>query len=297
MSRSFRTRRTCCYDRHVARSGWRIVAVAAVGWGMAVGVPSGCSVGPGAEPGRDDLGFLAVATVACDRLVECGCLSLEEAGFCANEFSNVLVGVEGAAYDDACAQAWRRWWSTASCTDPVYPEIGDVCPIYHGAQFEGLPCEAEGALFTDCGPQLWCIGGTCVDPVGLPLGGRDELCDPLHGCDDGLACSGGRCLPPPGPGQPCADGRCAEGSRCEAPLDFEAPSLCVAGGEVGSPCMGHAECASFNCPAGFCIAPSTVGDPCSSTLPCGPGLSCEDGICQGAGASGFCASIEIALDG
>jgi hypothetical protein len=264
------------------------VAVAAVGWGAAAAVPSGCGEGPG----RDDLGFLAVATTVCDRLVECGCVSPEEAEFCTGSLSpDAFFGAEGIAYDDACAQAWRRWIDAASCSDPGVPDLGDVCPIYHGAVFEGLPCESEGALFTDCGPQLWCIGGTCVDPVGRALGGRDEPCDPLRGCDEELACSNGVCLPLPGPGQPCADDRCAEGSRCEPPVDFESPGMCVAGGEVGAPCMGHAECASFNCPAGFCAAPATIGDPCSSTLPCGPELSCQEGVCQGAAASGLCGAL------
>lgn len=255
---------------------------------MAALVPTGCSDGPG----REDLGFLAVATSACDRLVECGCLSVEEAEECRLDFGGAFFGIEGLVYDDACAQSWQRWVRSASCTDLVLPELADVCPIYHGATYEGFPCEDAGMFATSCGPQLWCVGGTCIDPAGQSFGGPDELCDPLTGCKGGLACGElGRCMPPPGPGQPCADGRCADGARCES-QDFDGAPVCVAGGEVGSPCTGHVQCASFNCPAGFCAPAAAVGAPCSTTLPCGPEASCADGVCQGA-AAGFCGVFTV----
>lgn len=277
----------------VSRIGWHVALVTAAGWIAATLAPAGCGDGPG----LDGVGVSSLATSICDRLLDCGCLPIEDREDCQIGFAGGLTADSDLAYDDGCLQKWRRWVSTASCASPSLPGVGDVCPVYHGAVFEGMPCEYGGVFVTDCGPRLSCIAGTCVDPGGMSFGGLDEPCELIRRCDDGLACDEvGRCRALPGPGQPCPSGQCAEGSRCEVMGDFEAQPVCVAGAEIGERCMGHAECASFNCPAGFCEPSATVGDPCSDNLPCGPELFCSDGVCQDGNAFGFCGAFELVID-
>lgn len=267
---------------------------------VALGVGTGC--GPG--PGREDVAIQRLETEVCEKLAECSC---DESPLACGDWPLELEPspLDPVAFDPGCVERWSSWVEALSCQAPALPRYADVCALYHGTGRPGEPCEVTAVDYSDCGRGLLCIAGQCRDPQRTPVGGLGQPCDLGQRCEADLVCLAGecqrlpsagepcvdfRCAPEatcidercralPGPGERCPEGQCNEGARCS--FDDEVGALvCERLGDVGDPCMGHRDCVSGNCPAGFCQDPAEVGDRCSDRLPCGPGQFCVDEICQ-----------------
>ncbi len=282
-------------------------------WWLAVGAMGmAASVGCGEGPGREDVLLDGVVHRFCEKMAECGCLSPEELASCTpsnDGFDQDSLPPE-LAYDPRCAEQLEGLIGSLSCTDPQPLTFADLCPLYHGTLFEGQPCgyadPFRGAgigggggdeYLGDCGSGLQCILGECRDPQTVEFGGEGQPCD-LTGCDEGLLCVDGQtCSRLPGPGEPCPDGSCREDSRCVFdPTGGEEPR-CEALADIGQPCMGHVECVSGNCPAGFCVAPAGAGSECGSNLPCGEGFECVPVLDPGTGLQGGACSPIVGFAG
>lgn len=182
------------------------------------------------------------------------------------------------------------------------------CYSYHGDAGVGDACSNYGS-FSDCAQGLRCditecfeepCTGSCTDPCKRADAG--ESCNNTP-CIDTLICDyfNDRCVEGPGPGKTCADYGCAVGSICDFndntckrlgdegeacvlgqcaaelfcitdPLD---PTMgtCRGPADNGEPCMGHLQCKSLNCPAGFCEQKPGKGEGCAGT--CESGLECD----------------------
>ncbi len=281
---------------------------------LALGAGLAGACGSGSGPGRDDAqGFQRLSTLVCEQAAACGCDGFDRRdcgevtlpGFDPSVADGRFDGV-GPAFSEACLERWVGFIESLDCSgDLMSPGYADVCPLYHGSIFEGLECaDTDDPFFSVCGPGLWCIDGRCLDPEGRAFGGRGQPCDFGQTCDDELDCRAGQCLPLPGAGmgcvgtdcdsasvcgtgevcisrpvlgEPCAPGQCAAGLSCEP--DALGDRVCTRRVANGEPCTGHRQCASEFCPAGRCTPPLRVGDSCSSTLPCGPGLTCNAAVC------------------
>lgn len=287
--------------------------MALLGAAAAVGALQACGEGPG----REDVSIQALQTRLCEKAVECGCEPLyyedpDEPLACGDwpvdqyDFEHSYQA--RLAFDPACVERWTSWVDGLSCQVAVLPAYAELCPLYHGTRREGEACNESSLVQTDCSAGLFCIAGTCHDPLRTRFGAPGEPCDIGGRCDPGFDCVGSICQRLPGPGEFCLQGLCNAESRCGYDLCVALPgpgercdagecqtgafcsfdnvtgvSECERAGDVGEPCRGHRQCVSGNCPAGFCEDPAEVGDPCGSQLPCGPGLVCTDGQCQGPG--------------
>jgi hypothetical protein len=302
--------------------------MALVGAAAAVGALQACVAGTG----REDVGIQRLQTRLCEKALECGCeplyyddfgQPLECGAWPVDEYDFEYSYQATLAFDPACVERWTSWADQLSCEVPVLPDYADLCPLYHGTRRAGEACEQSSLVHTDCSAGLFCLAGTCRDPLRTSFGGRGEPCSLGGGCDDDLGCVSSVCLRLPGPGEFCLEGfLCNAESRCGYDLcvalpgpgelcdsgDCEAGAFCsfdpVSGrsecqrsGDVGEPCQGHRECTSGNCPAGFCEDPAGVGDPCGSSLPCGPGFACVAGQCQAQGegvpSGSACAALDV----
>lgn len=192
--------------------------------------------------------------------------------------------------------------------DEDAPDCVRPCNIYHGTARAGEACHRYDT-FGDCAQGLECsveicdaedCTGTCRDPCRRAEIG--ERCDDVQcvegatcdyttgrcrslgdegdgcfdfGCREGLACDfeNDRCVTLPSAGEPCFQGQCAEDFFCVTdPVD---PTIqtCNAPGELDDPCMGHRQCESGYCPAGFCKELPGDGETCFGT--CADGYSCS----------------------
>lgn len=86
------------------------------------------------------------------------------------------------------------------------------------------------------------------------------------------------CTERPEIGEACL-GTCAEGATCREDPPGSSEAVCVEATENGLACMGHFECASQYCPAGFCDDLPEVGESCRGTSLCAGDLICVDDIC------------------
>jgi hypothetical protein len=267
------------------------------------------ALGCGSGPGREDVSVLSFGARTCEWLLQCGCLSPDFAEGCAPTdfgFDEETMPLT-VAFDPECMARMDALLGQTACGDAVAVGYADLCPIYHGAGFEGQDCGppdpfagGEGGQDIEpvlCGRGLFCIGGRCTDPASVGFGGLGETCD-LLGCDEGLLCDGGVCQLPPGVGEPCVDEVCAAGLSCRFDPVAGGDPTCVALAADGQGCMGHSECTSGNCPRGRCEPPAGEGDACGSMLPCGPGFSCVEQVCtqDAAAASGqLCESMAAGI--
>jgi hypothetical protein len=217
-------------------------------------------------------------------------------------FDGSCLGAIVDALDDrGCGQ-------NPSNDDDDDDECERPCLSYHGDGGVGQGCRDYGS-FSDCAQGLFCqitecfedpCMGVCADPCR-----RAEAGEPCNNtaCIDTLVCDyeNDRCVGGPGPGDECAVYGCAVGSICDFndmlckrlgdegeacvlgqcaselfcitdPLD---PTMgtCRGPADNGAPCMGHVQCKSLNCPAGFCKAQPGKGDDCAGT--CASGLDCD----------------------
>jgi len=272
-----------------------------------------------AGSGREDVAIAGLHTRLCEKARECGCGPLYydglgqplECGVWSVDGSDDFGGFDRStlAFDPACVERWTSWADELSCQVPARALYAELCPLYHGTLREGETCQRSGLVDTDCGAGLFCLAGTCRNPLRVTFGAQGEPCELGGLCDPDLECVNETCLRLPGPGEFCLEGfLCNAESRCGYDLCVALPgpgqrcdsgdcepdafcsfdpvsgvSECQRSSNVGEPCQGHRQCVSGNCPAGFCEEPAGVGDPCGSQLPCGPGLACVEDECRGPG--------------
>lgn len=256
-------------------------------------VGGACGDGDGVGPRQQQ----ALVHALCDKLVECGCseslrvpVPLDCSGW-SIAFEGTpqpYYGYEGYGYDEPepsltldvdCLERYAEAIAHASCDGPpIQLPCEERCQPYFGPGLEGEPCATEYG----CGRGLFCVGyydaygeshGECRNPCSIHGAREGERCDSI-GCEPGLFCGATLdfefpvCARPPSIGQPCDMGDCGPGARCD---DSE---TCVRLSPIGEPCMGHRECESVYCPAGFCEARPIAGSPCGIDGVCSEGTTC-----------------------
>jgi hypothetical protein len=177
------------------------------------------------------------------------------------------------AYDQACADRLAAAIAAMPC-EGLIPDLDcdDYCKIVYGTRFEGQPCRAD----VDCAQGLRCFG-ECRDPCAVTTVGEGESCQ-FATCDVGLTCTGIDEGPPicvPQGGIDVCDEPCTSMQWCDAAAP-DGPT-CRARGEPGAPCMGHAQCVTSYCPAGFCEELPGDGEPCTPDGECRDGALCVFG--------------------
>lgn len=308
----------CYCDRVVSTaSGVRIgLGCVAAAWGSVV-VGSACGDANGLG---EFTSFAPLERSLCEKMLECGCGE----AFAAFDLIPPLTcdgwtladafgyGQEGDEYyygygyeggydqeeplpvsvDEECVQRIAARIDALDCS-LQFTAGGTDCrafcwPIV-GPRFAGEACSNQ----QDCGRGLVCDRDECRDPCLVRPPAEGDPCDGGNDCGDALVCveapdgdGTGVCMVLPAAGQPCYFGQCAEGLRCDdaGPED----GVCERLTAVGQPCMGHLECESRYCPAGYCeMAPGEL-QPCGTSDACAPGTTCvEDEVgnetCQPAG--------------
>jgi hypothetical protein len=229
----------------------------------------------------------------CDRLESCNCDSdsvpSQEECRADVELQIARIRDDGEdnslIYDGTCLGAQIDRLDDRGC-DPYRPEADDECEPpcwpYHGTRVIGEGCKELG-YFTNCAQGLvceieTCDSGTCTGTCQTPCrrAGVGDSCDDVQ-CVDTALCiyeeTGPVCRRIPDVGDPCLQGECAEGSFCVVdPVD---PTIqtCTAAAPLGEACMGHPQCESGYCPAGFCEELPGKGDPCFGR--CAGDLECD----------------------
>jgi hypothetical protein len=214
-------------------------------------------------------------------------------------YDPACIGITVDRLDDLrCAATVTEDGDDETCTLPCYPLHGDVLTggactrtEYSGYSdcAQGLECSIEecdgtgnctGACYnpcfgeceSDCGDAARCIDGAC-----MPLPGVGESCGD-YGCAEGLDCDygsgSGTCRRRADLGESCTDIACAEDLRCDFD-NMTGEGTCVGPTALGDACMGHQECESGYCPAGFCDELPGEGDSCAGTFACEKGLDCD----------------------
>lgn len=196
-------------------------------------------------------------------------------------------------WDPTCVGSYVREFEELQCASQrLFPDESDVngcdpgCDALHGRRTVGAGCVAiEETGYSTCDGGLRCRDGICVErcpaALGLDAPCRDGVCDEGLFCyesDEGLE---PQCQTKSAEGGSCVGGRvCAEGLRCFVP-DPADPTVatCELLGEANAPCMGHRECATGYCPAGFCADLPSEGDDCRGTDVCAGDLFCIDDVC------------------
>lgn len=166
-----------------------------------------------------------------------------------------------------CAPGFYCAWSAAhgylTCL-PLsnYPGLGETC----------------SAGVTPCEPGLYCDG--TVAPNKCKALKTSGPCSSSGECAPGLRCTGGSCLPIPGPSDACSQvlGACGPGLYCAA------SSKCSDEVGVGAQCTQvggyYAGCIGGTCdPGGACVRANLSGDFCATDLACGPLWVCRQGAC------------------
>jgi hypothetical protein len=251
--------------------------------------------------------FDAFVEAWCERLVACECDEdfVQTQADCQYEVEARITALQqvgndgGLMYDGACLGETLDRLDDRGCDPNVDQEVDGCqrpCNAYHGGRELGEPCEEIGN-FSDCAQGLSCAiescddngcTGTCRDPCRRADIG--DSCDELQ-CVEGALCvyeeADSSCRRLPKLGDPCLQGSCADDLFCVVdPID---PTIqtCTAPAELGGACMGHVQCESGYCPAGFCQERPGKGEPCFSV--CADGLQCdfEKGECEAA-APGVC---------
>jgi len=202
-----------------------------------------------------------------------------------------LTAQPGMEWDPTCVGWYVRAFEELECgsqellsTDFNGDGCNQACSPIHGQVPVGGSCVFDSG-FSNCDRGLICPNGQCVDPCGGA--GEGEICDGgFARCGDGLYCGfleaelESRCLPRRAEGAECQVDECAEGLSCVSdPADPTLPRLCQTLAELGGACMGHGECDSGYCPAGFCdVLPGDGGD-CRGTGVCAEGFFCDGETC------------------
>lgn len=165
------------------------------------------------------------------------------------------------------------------------------CLPYHGDVELGAPCTpVSNDGFSNCAQGLFCFDGVCADPCALfdASLAEGEACrsgfEVLGNCAEELVCDAGgsdTCIALPGPGQPCPQGACAEGSWCQ---QIVTDTMCVALLANGGECNADEECISAYCQSDVCADVPEEGQPCTDR--CTGALFCDAGTCSAGAAAG-----------
>jgi hypothetical protein len=177
--------------------------------------------------------------------------------------------------DEDCVRKLARRIDEVDCSlQFTETDCSEFCSPVVGPRQEGEPCARQD----ECGRGLVCHRDECRDPClvrdpveGDPCDGGND-CGPVLFCANEDGDSSGVCVAYPVAGQACYFGDCAPGLRCEQ--DGTVNGTCVALTPLGDACMGHLECASRYCPAGFCRDLPPPGSPCGAGGACAPGSDC-----------------------
>lgn len=288
-----------------------------------------CSKGDPLEATYEPISIAPVEQALCHKLVECGCgeafadFGLVQPVSCdgwtlgdlfqAGEGGYYGYGYEGGygygdyepVFDEACMERFADRIDELDCDLRLsaFPEdCRDFCWPVIGPRWLGEPCELQ----TECGRGLLCSLGECRDPCTAGVATAGGQCNTRADCDrDTQVCTAdvegvpGVCRELPFAGAECYFGECMPGLRCNdddrcAPLTAD-----------GEPCMGHRECASVYCPAGYCRSRPEVGEACGPDGACAEGAEClytddgDRGVCTA--SSAHCVElvdtvIELVLD-
>ncbi|MHB8417589.1 MAG: hypothetical protein ACYDCL_05910 [Myxococcales bacterium] len=216
------------------------------------------------------------------------CRSLGESGDCGPLlWCDLDAGacVSRASHGEICQ--WQGGALAPPCQAPGW------CSQWSGVGSCRLPSDAGGPCLTlddanDCVPPLTCLPADAGPGFGVcgPRVGDGGICGGF-GCETDLVCEQGRCIPPPGSGEPCfwlgvpLNGltvldACAGSLACG--LYWDAGSFCGSPACLGESCAtGENACADGLCAGGRCTVPA-LGSPCRGDLDCVTGL-CLDGGC------------------
>lgn len=275
--------------------------------GGAIVLAGACGDGDGVGPRQQQ----ALIHALCEKLVECGCseslgipvpLDCTSWSIILEPYPEPYYGYEGYGYEGGgnpdsdltldvdCLERYAEAIEQAACDGPpIRLPCEERCKPYFGSRFEGEECDSEYA----CGRGLFCVPyydeqgephAECREPCNIRRGQEGERCD-SSGCEPGLACGFAFdlgfpvCARLPGLGQPCDEGDCSVGARCDDDTE-----TCVSLTADGEPCMGHRECASVYCPAGFCEPRPIAGSACGLD-----GVCASDATCLATGdTTGIC---------
>lgn len=201
----------------------------------------------------------ALAQTICTAVESCECTaSLDCAGPEEDTWrARLLAGRDRELeFDGSCVDAIGQAVTAAECNRASYDSshpCSDYCAVFHGDRELDESCHRFDDLVSDCEEGLLCSGGRCVEP-----------CSVLSGLHVGERCSD------PATGiefQPCAQGLWCDFSvgRCAAPPPPGSP--CGAGGNCG--------------PAAYCDWQASIcrelpgeGESCSESPDCADGLAC-----------------------
>jgi hypothetical protein len=234
----------------------------------------------------------------CEAMFDCNCPEGRvyfELADCARAAEMIAAGLEmyagamGMEYDPTCVGEFVDRIEDRGCAAPgaFDDDCESPCNPLFGTRDVGQSCESVGDGLSDCKQGLVCYG-TCEDPCGIVGAKLGERCEEV-GCGEGLFCkwnadfTEARCAEPPPVGQPCPDGVCNGDAFCALPDPMALANICIAPREAGEPCMGHLQCESGYCPAGYCDQVPGRGDPCPAQV-CDTGSTCREGVCEAAAA-------------
>ncbi|MBK6919878.1 MAG: hypothetical protein IPH07_20950 [Deltaproteobacteria bacterium] len=215
----------------------------------------------------------------CERHLRCECEDYrvyESTMECVGDLEEGLAELDaqlqvvGVVYDADCVGAYVRALDERGCGGWEAPSetCERPCKFAHGQARIGETCEQD----FHCAQGLVCAYDDtyadyrtiCIDPC-VATSGPSCVNAP---CAVGQVCDwdNARCVAPPGAGETCVAGECAQGLFCRFD-PMAQTAICFAPAPIGEACMGHGECDSGYCPAGFC-----------ATRP-GRGETCEAGVC------------------
>jgi hypothetical protein len=145
--------------------------------------------------------------------------------------------------------------AVATCVDAGtdnLPELGDHqrvdvdATMRCASAIRALTC--EGVIASD----LW-----IPECERVVIGTRDngEVCESDEECANGY-CGSTTCEPFAVAGEACSPfyGACGPGLSCDCPDEEESSCTCVEPSGVGQPCARDAQCASYLCESGECVA-------------------------------------------
>lgn len=288
---------------------WEILGMKAaiveriVGLAVIAALGAGCDGESDAPPPPPEVTASAIAqeleSVVCDLAFDCECTfgrQFETRGEC-SDWATVqqaeadrLMQQYDLTWEPTCLGWYVQAFQELECAsqelftnDPDGDGCSASCSPLHGTKQIGQACQQIENRFSDCDNGLRCDQGVCVELCPEPLG-AGEICNGGT-CGEGLYCdfSGeidALCRPKARDGDDCTQAECAEGLRCIAPDPMDLTVLsCAPLATMAEPCMGHDQCDTGYCPAGFCDLLPVEGGDCRGTLACAEGFFCIDDVC------------------
>ena len=225
----------------------------------------GCTTGEG----REDVGLESLAGVACQHARACGCEDPEPFGSSDGSCESVVLEDwsswlppptqrgENVVFDPQCLDRAIEILRAAECDADLSRFWAELpCPLYHSTANLGDLCIGGSPVYNPCLQGLVCI---------------DLQCEPAHvTASPDLR---------PGIGESCLEtGECNASGWCDVAA-MDGP-ICRARRAVGDACMGHDQCLTVYCPAGFCDDRPGEGEPCGANQICGDRLECDGERCQ-----------------